>query len=99
MRPLPEVELVVKQAPVSVDVGRINPSDLEALGAKAGDELELLTRTRAFRVKADPSPDVAKGEIQVNERVLTVLDIEEGAKVVVSVVAAEAVEEVYEPPP
>ncbi|MEM2001585.1 MAG: hypothetical protein QXT77_02920, partial [Candidatus Methanomethylicaceae archaeon] len=69
-----------------------------ALGAKAGDDVELYTATRAWTVTAKTDASVPAGTVWVGKGVAARLDVEDGAEVTCSW-TPPVTEEKYEPPP
>jgi formylmethanofuran dehydrogenase subunit D len=75
------IELVVKRVPVVTDAAKFNVSDLNNLGVKSGEEVELTAGARAWTVKAEIA-DVPAGTAGVNDATMKKLGVSEGDKVI-----------------
>ena len=95
---MPEKNVSVKVADIAGNEGVFNPEDLSALGAKAGDEVELYTTTRAWTVTAKTDASVPAGTVWIGKGVASRLEVEDGSKVTCSWTPPVTVEK-YEPPP
>ncbi|MBC7113137.1 MAG: hypothetical protein H5T34_03840 [Candidatus Methanomethyliales bacterium] len=95
---MPEKRVSIKIGDVAGNTGVFNPADLSALGAKAGDDVELYTATRAWTVTAKVDASVPAGTVWVGKGVAARLDVEDGAEVTCSW-TPPVTEEKYEPPP
>ncbi|MEM3484984.1 MAG: molybdopterin dinucleotide binding domain-containing protein, partial [Candidatus Methanomethyliaceae archaeon] len=94
----PEKKVSIKVVDIAGNEGVFNPADLSALGAKAGDDVELYTATRAWTVTAKTDASVPAGTVWVGKGVAARLDVEDGAEATCSW-TPPVTEEKYEPPP
>ncbi|MEM3531920.1 MAG: molybdopterin dinucleotide binding domain-containing protein [Candidatus Methanomethyliaceae archaeon] len=95
---MPEKKVSIKVVDIAGNEGVFNPADLSALGAKAGDDVELYTATRAWTVTAKTDASVPAGTVWVGKGVAARLDVEDGAAATCSW-TPPVTEEKYEPPP